>query len=297
MSKKFWSTLPLGTGVTLLTVDANGLAAFSKPAGVLSHPNRISEQPRALLTVPYVEEGEYYEWSEPEKSPSAVGLDLGRAERTPHAEQPPSGPSKLRPYNDERRGDKSAPDAKKQSAAIRRLWLLNRLDSATSGVILAASTQALADEIRAMFQRRHVRKIYNALVFGKPSEARQIWKDRLAVQKRGAQIRTAAHSGIPSESHMRVLGQKRGDVPLALIQLEPKTGRSHQLRVQCTQRHLPIVGDATYGDFKANREFARTTGEKRLFLHSLETSFAYTFGGKEFQFSAQAPLPPEFNRV
>ena len=171
---------------------------------------------------------------------------------------------------------------------------MNRLDSATSGVILAASSQALADEVRAMFRKKHVKKVYNALVFGLPSESRQVWKDRLAVEKRGAKIRTSANAGIPSESHMRVLGQKRGPVPMALIQLEPKTGRSHQLRVQCAQRRLPIVGDATYGDFAANRAFAKATGEKRLFLHSLETSFSYTFGGREHTFAAKAPLPPEF---
>ncbi len=264
-SKLFWSTLPLGTDVSLLAVDANGLAAFSKPAGVLSHPNRISEQPRALLTVPYVEEGEYFEWTESvEKSPAGAV----------------SGDAQLK--------------KKPAAMATRRLWLLNRLDSATSGVILTASSQELADEIRSMFQKKHVKKIYNALVFGLPSESKQIWKDRLAVQKRGAQIRTAAKSGIPSESHMRVLGQKRGSVPVALIQLEPKTGRSHQLRVQCAQRHLPIVGDLTYGDFAANRAFAKANGEKRLFLHSLETSFTYTFGGREHTFAAKAPLPPEF---
>ncbi len=248
--------------MTLLAVDGNGLAAFSKPAGVLSHPNRISEQPRSLLTVPYVEEGEYYQW----------------------------------PGADEKSSAESASNkgAAKSGGAPRRLWLLNRLDSATSGVILAASSQQLADEIRAMFQKRHVRKVYNALVFGLPSESKQIWRDRLAVQKRGAQIRTATNTGIPSESHMRVLAQKRTGVPVALIQLEPKTGRSHQLRVQCAQRHLPIVGDATYGDFRANREFAKLTGEKRLFLHSLETSFTYSFGGREHSFAANAPLPPEF---
>jgi tRNA pseudouridine65 synthase len=263
--KIFWSTLPLGTGVSLLAVDGNGLAAFSKPAGVLSHPNRISEQPRSLLTVPYVEEGEFYQWSDAdEKAPASADTA-------------------------------SSKGLTKAGGAPRRLWLLNRLDSATSGVILAASSQALADEIRGMFQKRHVRKVYNALVFGLPSESKQIWRDRLAVQKRGAQIRTAANNGIPSESHMRVLGQRRkADVPVALIQLEPKTGRSHQLRVQCAQRHLPIVGDATYGDFRANREFAKLTGEKRLFLHSLETSFTYSFGGREHPFAAKAPLPPEF---
>jgi 23S rRNA-/tRNA-specific pseudouridylate synthase len=175
-----------------------------------------------------------------------------------------------------------------------RLWLLNRLDSATSGLLLAAADEKLAYEIRALFQKRHIKKIYNALVFGQPHIAREIWRDRLAVEKRGGQIRTTTGGNIPSEAHMRVLRQRKGETPLALIELEPKTGRSHQLRVQCAHRHLPIVGDATYGDFKANREFAKSTGEKRLFLHSLATQFDYTFKGRSFTFSAQAPLPEEF---
>ncbi len=254
----FWSRLPLGPDVSLLAVDANGLAAFSKPAGVLSHPNRISEQPRALLNARYVEDGEYYEWEQ-------TFDDAGTPET-----------------------------AGKKPAVRRRLWLLNRLDSATSGVLLVASSQKLADTIRALFQQRHVRKVYNALVFGVPSESKQVWRDRFAIQKKGAQIRTFAGGNVPSESHMRVLAQRRTGVPLALLQLEPKTGRSHQLRVQCAQRKLPIVGDATYGDFRANRDFAKATGLKRMFLHSLETSFSYSFEGKEFSFATKAPLPPEF---
>ncbi len=89
------------------------------------------------------------------------------------------------------------------------------------------------------------------------------------------------------------LGQPR----LTLIKLEPRTGRSHQLRVQCAKRHLPIVGDQTYGDFKANRALAKATGCKRLCLHSSETSFEYEFGGKLHRFSAQAELPPEFSEL
>jgi 23S rRNA-/tRNA-specific pseudouridylate synthase len=54
------------------------------------------------------------------------------------------------------------------------------------------------------------------------------------------------------------------------------------------------VGDQTYGDFTRNRAFAKQVETKRLFLHSLETSFAYTWHGKEFGFAAKAPLPPEF---
>jgi 23S rRNA pseudouridine955/2504/2580 synthase len=62
-------------------------------------------------------------------------------------------------------------------------------------------------------------------------------------------------------------------------------------------RGLPIVGDQTYGDFKRNRDFARATGLRRLFLHSLETSLDYEFRGRAHAFSAQAPLPPEFEAV
>jgi 23S rRNA-/tRNA-specific pseudouridylate synthase len=97
---------------------------------------------------------------------------------------------------------------------------------------------------------------------------------------------------------MRVVRARQGTVqPLALIALEPRTGRSHQLRVQCAKRHLPIVGDATYGDFGANRAFAKATGEKRLFLHSLETRFEYVIGTKTFSFSAKAELPKEFSQA
>ena len=71
---------------------------------------------------------------------------------------------------------------------------------------------------------------------------------------------------------------------------------SHQLRVQCAKRGLPIVGDQTYGDFGRNREFAKRTGAKRLFLHSTETAFDYDFRGRRQTFSAAAPLPAEFEK-
>jgi 23S rRNA-/tRNA-specific pseudouridylate synthase len=81
---------------------------------------------------------------------------------------------------------------------------------------------------------------------------------------------------------------------VSLIRLEPRTGRSHQLRVQCARRGLPIVGDQTYGDFARNREWAKKTGFKRLFLHSLETRIDYDFAGRTRAFAAKAPVPPEF---
>lgn len=245
---EFWDTLPLGEGVTLLTRDTNGLAAFNKPAGVLSHPNMRSEEPRSLLVARYDEEAQCFVWD--------------------HA------------------------------GAERRLWLLNRLDGATSGVILTANNAALATAVRDQFAKKRVRKVYNALVFGKPSERMQMWRDLLAVQKKAGQVRVNATAGnIPSVTQFMFMQHMQGRFSTSLVRLEPHTGRSHQLRVQCAKRRLPIVGDQTYGDFALNREFAKACGSKRLFLHSLETSFSYDFGGKTHSFKAAAPLPPEFRKT
>ena len=176
--------------------------------------------------------------------------------------------------------------------AFRRVWLLNRLDSATSGVVLVCADEALAHEIRAQFKRKQVHKVYAALVFGAPRVPVELWKDTLAVERKGGQLRASLHTGrVPAETKMSLVRTGRGEPRLSLLKLEPHTGRSHQLRVQCAKRHLPIVGDQTYGDFSRNREFARSAGTKRLFLHSLETNFQYEFGGAKYDFSARADLP------
>jgi 23S rRNA-/tRNA-specific pseudouridylate synthase len=172
-----------------------------------------------------------------------------------------------------------------------RLWLVNRLDSATSGVILVAADASLAAAIRAQFRDRRVRKTYRALVFGKLAARSEVWRDRLSVEKKGGRIRTGG-GFTPAESAMSVV---RAGPVATQISLEPHTGRSHQLRVQCARRGLPIVGDQTYGDFRRNREFAKATGSKRLFLHSFGTSFDYAFKGRTHHFEATAPLPPEFD--
>jgi tRNA pseudouridine65 synthase len=241
----FWSTLPLAAGVKLLVQDANGLAAFDKPAGVLSHPNGSEDEARSLLTCRYDKEAQCFNWKNPE-------------------------------------------------GAIRQLWLLNRLDSATSGVILTASSEQLAKVIREHFARKQVRKAYNALVFGHPHTRKEVWRDLLAINKKSGLIRAATVGNIPSETHFEVIRHAQKNFSTTLIRLEPRTGRSHQLRVQCAKRHLPIIGDQTYGDFGLNREFAKANKTKRLFLHSLDTAFTYELGGKKFPFHAAAPLPPEF---
>jgi len=100
-----------------------------------------------------------------------------------------------------------------------------------------------------------------------------------------------------AETQATTLRLGRSTPTLALMKLEPRTGRSHQLRVQCAEHGLPIVGDQTYGDFKANREFARDRAERRLFLHAVETSFDYEWQGRTHRFVAKAPVPAEFTKM
>lgn len=242
------SELPLHEGVEVLKRAPGGLIAFDKPAGVLSHPNMRSEQPRALLTCDYSIDDECFRWTDP-------------------------------------------------VTGARTFWLLNRLDSHTSGVILGVlDNEVLARDVRALFREKHVRKVYHALVFGRPSQAVALWRDQLQIEKRGGQVRTRAGAGIPSECQVRVLRQSRAGTPLALVELAPRTGRSHQLRVQCAYRRLPIVGDATYGDFGANRALAKAIGLRRLCLHSHETRFDYDHAGETVRFVATAPTPSEMLR-
>lgn len=183
------------------------------------------------------------------------------------------------------------------SGETRRLWLINRLDSATSGVILVSGTKELAAEIRAQFKKKLIRKVYQAVVFGAPRQSQEVWRDLLAVKRQGGHIRTETSGNVPAEARMVVVRVGKNQPRATLIRLEPRTGRSHQLRVQCAKRHLPIVGDQTYGNFEANRAFAKAKGTKRLFLHSYETSFAYEYKGKTVMFSAKAPLPKAFEAV
>lgn len=186
----------------------------------------------------------------------------------------------------------------KTAAGECRLWLLNRLDGATSGVILVAADAALARVIKQQFAKKQIRKVYQALVFGKPVERVALWNDRLAVQKAGGMVRTSATRGhVPANTQMQFLKTAQGAFSTSLLRLEPHTGRSHQLRVQCAKRRLPIVGDQTYGDFALNRAFAKATGLKRLFLHSLETGFDYELDGRKWSFRAAASLPAEFTRT
>jgi 23S rRNA-/tRNA-specific pseudouridylate synthase len=146
-----------------------------------------------------------------------------------------------------------------------KVWLLHRLDAGTSGVILVADQERTAEEVKKAFEEHRVKKTYVALVFGWPKEKEAVWRDRIEVKKEGGKARGKAGAGIWAEAKMRVREKFQGRAgPMALLELQPKTGRTHQLRIQCANRGIPIVGDRTYGDFQRNKALKI----EPLFLHA-----------------------------
>jgi tRNA pseudouridine65 synthase len=171
-------------------------------------------------------------------------------------------------------------------------FLLNRLDSPTSGVLLLCDSEPVADAARQAFAGKSVEKTYHALVLGRPVRPREVWRDRLQISQQKGQLRVRTGTGIPAETDMRLQWSSRTQPLVSLLQLRPLTGRTHQLRVQCAHRHLPIVGDATYGDFTLNRQLKA----KRLFLHSSSVSLILQLPSGLIKFTAESPLPEPFTR-
>ena len=154
------------------------------------------------------------------------------------------------------------------------IYLLNRLDSPTSGIVVLSKNDTLAKQIRKLFKEHKVKKTYQAIVKGYFIGKNICWRDKLQIKKSGQQLRTFCGFSPESVSAKTIVNeietfQLCGE-DFSLIQLKPFTGRTHQLRVQCAQHHFPILGDKTYGDFKCNRR----TNADRLFLHACSIEFS-----------------------
>ncbi len=160
--------------------------------------------------------------------------------------------------------------------------LVHRLDRDTSGVVILAKNPEVQTFLRKQFQDRKTHKTYYAVVHGHPKlDEANIDLPIARDLKHKTQFRVDAN-GRPSETYYKVIDRNEN---LSLVELKPKTGRTHQLRVHMKYLGTPILGDAVYGE-----------GDKspRLFLHakSLEITLP---GGERKTFTAE--LPKEFTDV
>jgi RluA family pseudouridine synthase len=183
-------------------------------------------------------------------------------------------------------------DAKAFSSPAGKTWLIHRLDQDTSGVLLAAKDLKTADACRAAFEQDAVRKLYVTLAAGGGLKKSGVWLDHLTVKHERKRVRTEVIKGQRpnAESRYRLLGYS-AQHRLSWIEIELITGKTHQIRVQCASRHLPIVGDDVYGDFELNRRLRKELGLKRLCLHARTLKLKHPVTGAELVI--EAPLPDD----
>ncbi len=171
------------------------------------------------------------------------------------------------------------------------VYLLNRLDSATSGILLLATEEATRDAVLRAFADKRVEKVYEALVFGVVRKRSDVWRDRLSKSKSEGGVRASVGGGLTAETRLVAARQIPGIPAMSALRLMPVTGRTHQLRIQCAKRGTPIVGDRTYGDFAKNKRIAKERNVKRLCLHCAETRLEYERDGRTRRFAATSKIP------
>jgi 23S rRNA pseudouridine1911/1915/1917 synthase len=169
-----------------------------------------------------------------------------------------------------------------------RAGIVHRLDKDTSGVIIAGKNAASQEYLASQFRDRTTAKTYVAIVAGRPAMTAGRIDDALARDPRDRKrwARAPEGTGKRAVTDWRVIA---GSAGYSVLALNPRTGRTHQLRVHCKGMGCPILGDPVYG--RPDKRFPRCT----LLLHALELRITLPGAIEASVFSA--PLPERFRSV
>ena len=175
----------------------------------------------------------------------------------------------------------------------RFLELVHRLDRETSGVLLVAKKRAALTALHAAWRAGEVDKRYVVLVRGRWRDAKRVVRlpvHRYTTREGERRVRVEDEGQHAQTTFRRLKVWPRHEPPLALLEAELHTGRTHQIRVHLTHVGFPLAGDDKYGDFAWNRELAKA-GLKRMFLHAASLSLAHPRTGAALALAS--PLPPD----
>lgn len=182
-----------------------------------------------------------------------------------------------------------------------RVWAAHRLDRGTSGALLFGLSTEIASLLGKQFEAGTVHKRYCAVVRGYPKAEGEINHPLIRLRdRREFQGERSSTEAQPALTRYRKLAEIELPIPVdrypcsryALLELEPLTGRRHQLRRHLKHIAHPIIGDATHGKGNHNRFFAEELGCKRLLLACLELGFQHPVSQQAMLI--KAPLSGEF---
>ncbi len=176
----------------------------------------------------------------------------------------------------------------------RAIRLIHRLDVGTSGVVLLAKTEDAHRELSRIFQSRAARKTYRALVWGHPRPAHGTLDDPLGRDPRDGRRMKIAGAGKPSITEYRTLARLRS---VADLELSPRTGRTHQIRVHLAGRGHPIVGDDLYGGSTRWHGVRDPDDRRALAAVGRPLLHASRIQIPELGIDVAAPLPEDYARL
>jgi 23S rRNA pseudouridine1911/1915/1917 synthase len=178
---------------------------------------------------------------------------------------------------------------------VLRPGIVHRLDKGTSGLLVAAKSDAAHRDLAGQFKHREVKKTYLAVVHGNPrTDGGRV---EAAVGRHPSdrkKMSTASRRGRPAVTLWRI--RERFGVA-ALLEIDIETGRTHQIRVHLAQLGYPVIGDRVYGaagGFRSIQDAALRVRMKELdrqALHAWRLSFTHPATGEALSFSS--PLPED----
>lgn len=177
------------------------------------------------------------------------------------------------------------------------VYIIHRLDRATSGVLILGKSSADAESLAEHFREKTIEKKYWAIVRGWTDDQGTVDYAVRDQDKPGAAF-------LPAVTHYRTLG--RSEVPHAigtkyptarfsLVEVLPETGRRHQIRKHFAHILHPVIGDKRHGDNKHNTYFEKTLLLPRMFLHARQLTFRHPVTGEPV--CIQAPMDALFEKT
>lgn len=183
------------------------------------------------------------------------------------------------------------------AAGAARPGIVHRLDKGTSGLLVVAKTEAAHENLADQFRAREVFKSYIALVHGQVETKTGQIDQPIARDPRNRTRMAVVRGGRPALSLFRV--RKRFE-RFTLLDVELKTGRTHQIRVHLAWLKHPVVRDEVYGGGRDNtiadpRIRAQIGRLHRQFLHAEQLAFRHPRTTEQLRFTA--PLPSELSQL
>ncbi len=169
------------------------------------------------------------------------------------------------------------------------LGVVHRIDRPVSGVVVFARTSKSLERMNALFKNRETKKTYWALVGNKPAKAEDTlvhWLVKDEKKNKTTAYKREHPEGSRSELSYKIMGNQAGHY---LLEVNPITGRPHQIRVQLASMGCPIVGDLKYG-------FKEPNPDASICLHARELSFVHPVKNEPVTITAPLPKNEFWNR-